>query len=489
MPVMSDLEPPTLEYFQRRRLSEVFYEYGRATVLAGAYRVRFAHALGQRYGAVPADARKRLRLARRFAAGGVAGFVAATYALGTEAEAPAKWAYGDVCAFWSTFLLSADGATDIDGLTRDQSRSMLMLCFNRMVAPVLPLLTPAGRLELERLSTEVFGPGRELAPDASSDGAPGVLRSISEIASSTIGDRLAVLFAMHTRLRTQAKFEAGATAFLVRCLRLVAGQLQSLDQRIVDSDRDWGWYRSIADNKMLNVLLALMPLFVSPKHREPGKSLEEGFLLLNRTFFHRQILDDLLDFREDVEDRSANALVYMIVGQARLASALACTPATIDEIRTAISEIDRSRLLDREFFVGAEAPRPAEEEWREVSAWQTRGERLRGEVLRFALVNDHSDLALDVERLAPRAVMRGELLINAWQTKDWEDVVRTVVESKVAMRVLRSIALQVDYAEVNREFERLDDGGLREVLDLVYARMRRTFRKCWAEWQSQGAGA
>ena len=80
--------------------------------------------------------------------------------------------------------------------------------------------------------------------------------------------------------------------------------------------------------------------------------LERCFLLTNQLFFHRQVLDDLLDLDSDTEEGLAGTLHYLVVSQGRLAERLErlAAPRGMAELpaearREVVGEVARSWLL------------------------------------------------------------------------------------------------------------------------------------------------
>jgi hypothetical protein len=299
------------------------------------------------------------------------------------------------------------------------------------------------------------------------------LQSYAIEMASVIGKTLASLANRHRELGLETQFLRGLQEFYNKTLFLIAGQLSSLEQTVVDRDHDWGWYRKVLNNKSMDVLLALLCLFVSATPgRNPSENMKRCVCLINRAFFHRMVLDDLLDIEEDVLNGTANSLVYMVVSQGRIA-AFGLNEDYISHKAEILHEIDRTCLLGPEFIL--------------EGACGIAGS-LRGDVnkevkyVKFliteALANRAADRETPFPELVRSCLARQEMLLEAWTEKKWGKVIAILKESGIVARIFNSITGRNDQTEVEDALKDLDDDALREVMSLFYIRTLRTYEKC-----------
>jgi hypothetical protein len=292
--------------------------------------------------------------------------------------------------------------------------------------------------------------------------------------ATAIGDRISRLLALN---RT-ALFASALDHFYSRTLDLMAGQLETYDQSIVDDEHDWGWYRHLMHNKFMNVLLAPIELFASPAAGlYPEEQMRRAFHLLNRNFFHRQVLDDLIDFDEDLANHVANSLTYILVSQGRLASIVANSGGCTDEA-SIVRELDRSGLLfhpakglDDEILPDCE---------REPDSVPPTVNSL----VRNALENRSNDASIPLEDLVDACLRRRAALYEAWATRDHAAVKAIVTQSGVADRILDTIAAGTEQRRIEDALKRcLERSSIQGFVYAYYTRTLRTYEKCVSKWQ------
>ena len=479
--------PPRIELFERRALSQRI----RARLIAASvmlvYGWKFAHlqrSLKSKGASLTRQDRRAFRLRRRFVSGATAGYIASRYSLAEAATPRMNFIYADLWAAWSNFLIAADAAMDTKDLSRGESRQLLRLSFEAMFEPVEALSSGQVRSVVSTSYLSVF----ELPYDRrlQSSGLPSDsdfrLERYSVRMASEIGKNIVKLCECPLAASFQKDFQDALQLFFTRTLDLMAGQLAALDQSSVDDEHDWGWYKDILHNKFTNVLLSPISLFLNPRaRRKPEETMRECFRLINRNFFHRQVLDDLLDFDEDLSNHTANSLIYILVSQGRVAAAArdnSCGNGA------AISrELSRSGLLMPEFQMGLNCQALNDAEWPLSGGTSCKPGNIEP-LVRMSLINRPSDRVMTFDDLLKQSLRRKKALVDAWTRHDCRAVTEIVERSGVAARILGSITARRDPNEIQTALEQLlDDEGIREVMYVYYVRTMRTYERCARMWR------
>jgi hypothetical protein len=487
-----DATTPRITVFEQRTLSHRIRAAMTVAVVTAIYSWKFAHlhhAPKSRESSLTREDRRTFRLRRRFVAGATAGYIASKYSLADAASRRMNFIYADLCAAWSNFLIAADAATDTKGLSRADSRHLLRLCFDAMFEPVATLSSDQLRSAVTARYLAVFQlPYDRRSQPSSFPGGPDFrLERYAVRMASDIGKDIVKLCRCPFAERFQDAFQDGLQLFFTRTLDLMAGQLATLDQSCVDDEHHWGWYKDVLQNKFTNVLLSPISLFVNPgARRNPEETMRECFRLISLNFFHRQVLDDLLDFDEDLESFTANSLIYILVSQGRVA-AVAAQGNPCEEGTALCRELSRSGLLIPEFQIEPGSEALEQGEW--AQSGKPPGKPDRGAALvRRALINRPSDKAMPLEQLLEQCLQRKTALLDAWARRDLRAVTEIVEGSGVAARILDSISARADRLEIEQMLERLlDDHGIREIMYVYYIRTLRTYERCARKWRSRGA--
>jgi hypothetical protein len=484
------IAPPRIELFERRTLSRRIRAGLIAAFVMLIYSWKFAYlqrSLERKEASLTRQDRRAFRLRRRFVTGAAAGYIASRYSLAEAATRRLNFIYADLCAAWSNFLIAADAAMDTKGLSGDESRQLLRLSFDAMFEPVEALTSDQVRSAISTSYLSVF----QLPYDRrlQSSGLPGDsdfrLEGYAVRMASEIGKNIAKLCDCPFAASFPEAFQGALQLFFTRTLDLMAGQLAALDQSSLDDEHDWGWYKDVLQNKFTNVLLSPISLFLNPRaRRNPEETMRECFRLINRNFFHRQVLDDLLDFDEDLSNHTANSLIYILVSQGRVAAATRDDPSGNG---AAISrELRRCGLLMPEFQTGLDCQALKESEWAnsgESSCTPVNVEAL----VRISLINRPSDKAMTFDDLLEQSLRRKTALLDAWASRDCRAVTEIVERSGVAGRILGSITARRD-RKIEQGLEQLlDDRGIREIMHVYYIHTLRTYEKCLQKWRLRGA--
>lgn len=409
--------------------------------------------------------------------GAAAGYIASRYSLGPHGHIRWYLAHADVFAHWSTFLITADAATDVKAVCRASTSELLYHSFGRMLSPFTSILPHNSLSRIGNRYSEVFGKPYQI--DNSSPPYPRSreyeLENYAVESAFQIGTALNELWLRYSQRGLQEEISTALTSFYLQTLDLMAGQLQSLDQTIVDDDHDWGWYRHILDRKSLNVLLALLSLLVSPvASNDPTGALKKAFFVINRAFFHRQVLDDLLDFEEDLLSGTANSLIYMLVTQGRIAQAFLNRDA-VNEEEALPHELKRSGLVPYANLDPIPPRVPAETNSADNDAI--------AKLVTFALANRAADRRCTIGSLAQTCLSRKTSLVQAWSTQDRAEVRKIVRGSGIAERILSSISGRSNQDEIESALQELGDDGVNEVMNIFYERTLRTYEKCRRLWE------
>lgn len=419
------------------------------------------------------DDKRTLQLRRRFIAGAAAGFIASSEALSQPFWARRNFIYADLCAYWSNCLIAADATMDMEGLSLDEVRRLFGRSFTAMFVKVEADLPGDIRRRIKARYAALFG-NETPATDALPAGPHSRLRRYTLRMASAIGDRISHLAALNGGVLFAGMLEQ----FYVRTLDLMAGQLETYDQSIVDDEHDWGWYRHLMHNKFMNVLLAPIGLFADPAAGlYPEEQMRRAFHLLNRNFFHRQVLDDLTDFDEDLANGAANTLIYILVGQGRLASLVSDANGSGEQI-SALRELGRSGLLVHA-AKGFDDDIPPARDHEPPSAPPD-----VNSLIRAALQNRPGEASTPLQDLADACLRRRAALFEAWSRRDHAAVKAIVEESGVADRILDSIAAGADQLGIEDALKQcLERSNIQGFVYAYYVRTLRTYEKCVRKWQ------
>jgi hypothetical protein len=419
------------------------------------------------------DDRRTLKLRRRFIAGAAAGYVASTESLSQPFLARTNFIYADLGAFWSNWLIAADATMDQEALSLPEVRRLFAESLTAMLMKVEADLP----IDIQRRLRSHFGAmfGNDVSEhDQLPVGPHFRLRRYTLQMAAAIGDRISSLVALHG-----ARPLANALdQFYSRTLDLMAAQLETYDQSIVDDEHDFGWYRSLMHRKFMNVLLAPIALFANPAAGlYPEAEVRLAFHLLNRNFFHRQILDDLIDFDEDLADNFANALIYILVSQGRLASIVANSGGCTDEALI-VRELERSGLLAHP-AKGLDDQLLPDSDREPDSVPQT-----INLLVRNALKNGPDDASVPLEDLVDACLRRRAALYEAWAKRDHAAVKAIVTRSGVANRILNAIAEGTDQRQIEDALKRcMERSNIQGGVYTYYTRTLRTYEKCVSKWQ------
>ena len=481
--------PPRITVFEQRTLSHRARAAVTVAFVTAIYSWKFA-CLQQAPKSLTRQDRRRFRLRRRFVAGATAGYIASKYSLAEAGSRRMNFIYADLCAAWSNFLVAADAATDAKGLSKADTRHLLRLCFDAMFEPVEARASDRVRSAVTARYLEVFQfpyDGRS-QPGSVPDGPDFRLERYAVRMASDIGKDIAELCRCPFAEHFQDAFQGALQLFFTRTLDLMAGQLATLDQSCLDNEHHWGWYKDVLQNKFTNVLLAPISLFVNPgARRNPEETMRECFRLISLNFFHRQVLDDLLDFDEDLASFTANSLVYILVSQGRVADAAAQDNPFEDGVAMC-RELSRFGLLAPEFQIEPGSDVLEQSEW----AQSGKSPCTPGSVaalVKCALSNGPSEETSSLQELFAQCLRRKKALLDAWAARDLRAVTEIVEGSGVAARILDGITARADRHEIEQRLERLlDDPGIREIMYVYYIRTLRTYEKCVRKWRSRHAG-
>jgi hypothetical protein len=207
--------------------------------------------------------------------------------------------------------------------------------------------------------------------------------------------------------------------------------------------------------------------------------MRKAFHLLNRNFHHRQVLDDLLDFDEDLANNTANTLTYILVTQGRIASGIAGRDLYEDQ-PDVLRELDRSGLLAH--------PAAGFDEEEDVVSDRDPAPSLQPPIdalVRKALANRPGDASVSLPELIDASRCRGAALLEAWARRDQAAVAAIVTKSGVANRILDSISAGVHQREIEDALKAvLERDSIHGCIYVYYLRTLRTYRKCVSKWRS-----
>lgn len=420
---------------------------------------------------------RALQLQRRFIAGAAAGYVASTQALQQPFFARTNFIHADVCAYWSNCLIAADATMDEEALSLPEVRRLFGESYAAMSRQIEPDLPIDVRRRLAFRSAALFG--ADVADGGRPPTDPGSrLRRYTLHTAAVIGDRVSRLACLHGVPALASALEQ----FYSRTLDLMAAQLETYDQSIVDDAHDFNWYRSLMHRKFMNVLLVPIALFADPAAGlYPEEPMRLAFHLLNRNFLHRQILDDLIDFDEDVANHVANTLIYVLVSQGHLASLVAGDARGADEA-SLMHALNRSGLLNHPADGFDDGVLPPVDRGPDGVAPDV------ASLVHHALENGPDDAALPLGDLAGVCLRRRAALYEAWGAHRHAAVKEIVTQSRVAERFLDAIASGAEQRGIEDALKRcMERSNIQGFVYAYYARTLRTYEKCVKRWRPRAA--
>lgn len=400
------------------------------------------------------------KFARNYAAGGAAGYLASRYSTVRARGSHLDTLFAELFASWSSFLIAGDAAMDSKSMDQVKSQQFLSRLYLELYPEENRRLT-VGQAQIVQHFETVFK--REF-PSAPLEELPETMHFRLELfaihMARRFADVLRRLYRWHDRHGLRAAFSAGMRDFYLKAADLASGQLLSVQQRDLDEQHDWEWYRVLIELKTTNILFAILHLFVQERGGEmSGQAMARYFVAINSLFFHRQVLDDLLDFDEDLGRGQANSLIYMLISQARIA-------------RHA-----RNRLGHNEAELRREIIR-ASMVWSDLDL-QTCPLEL---ALSSALANTKVDEGRPLDELVDVSLRRGEVLRDAWPRLDYGKIARIVTDSAIADRILSWIESGRLKDRVNAELEVIQQEPILDVIYFAFDRTVRTFQRCRARW-------
>jgi hypothetical protein len=205
-------------------------------------------------------------------------------------------------------------------------------------------------------------------------------------------------------------------------------------------------------------------------------------------FFDIQVIDDLLDVREDIDSRIATTPLYLLLGQARLASTvIELGPTRWHEKETVLRFLVESNLL----LSFSRAWRDCRQQLgiKDDRISELKGTDVGPEVLDTLLVYALSNCAGDSERtlvdLSQMCVQRGEAAVRAWDRNDKEGTVALFTESGAASRVLDTVEDPRNMADVASELNGLDS-NLEVLMRALHFWATRRYQRVLKVWRPRG---
>jgi hypothetical protein len=413
---------------------------------------------------------------RRYIAGGLGGYIAGKCCY-PDAYCRGLWLhYAKLFSHWSNFLLAADGAIDSNTLTRDASSTLLYSLFQVMSGSLVPKLNVSQIESIDRSARKAFG-----IPMTSSGSQ---LPKFSECRlewraawmAKEVGNDCMLLWKFHKAIGQGEQFKTAIGEFLDKSIELAEGQLNSLDQRLLDYDHDWAWYRAVMNGKTLNVLQALLPLFLGDKASNgcAGQDINRWIVAVNDAFCHRQLLDDLLDFDEDMQQHTANAIQFLIISQGRIAQA-ADKYFRTGEVKELALEFQRSFAICPDFAVEFSA----KDGGSDLTEAKCLPENVILDLVRQALVNDPCEHDVSLKEIVEIRLQHATDLIGVWARREYDEVRRIVNSSRIVNRILIGLPRR---GPIDRLKSMQACQSMPPPVRMFFVRCVRTLNKCRAAW-------
>jgi hypothetical protein len=405
------------------------------------------------------------KFARNYAAGGAAGYLASRYSATKARGAQLDALFAELFASWSSFLIAGDAAMDSKSMDEPKSRKFLSRLYLELYPEENRGLAD-GQAQIAEHFETVFE--REF-PSGPLEDLPETMHFRLELFAVHMARRFAKvlrrLYGWHDRHGLGSAFSAGMRDFYLKAADLASGQLLSVQQRDLNEQHDWEWYRVLIELKTTNILFAILHLFVQERGGEMGgQAMARRFVAINSLFFHRQVLDDLLDFDEDLGRGVANSLIYMLMSQARIA-------------RHALNQLGRDEAELRRDIIRTSMV------WSDLDLLTCPLEQ----AIRSALVNTKAEEGQPLEELVDASLRRGVALRDAWSRLEYGKVARIVTDSAIANRILSWIESGSLKQRVNAELELIQQEPMLDVIYFAFDRTVRTFERCTARWKSSPA--
>ncbi len=266
--------------------------------------------------------------------------------------------------------------------------------------------------------------------------------------------------------------------------RFVRGQIESKAQENLESGLDWRRYcEDLLNQKTLGGFLAPLILYCySDESDARRRKLSRIFRLLNSTYFHWQLIDDIADLRKDTQATIVSAPGYLLLSQGQLAREISGVLSAkgrveLRALQSLWQSVEASWLLCDVFLFA-----PLLDGHRTVIAGflnspaKCDAENAR-KAFAAALANRVSDFDSDLAALCYERARQADGYLGALQSGDADVAVAFVEESGACDRILQSAYSEVVAERAEKEIAAVSDFDMSTFLYCVERLIRKTLIK------------
>lgn len=289
----------------------------------------------------------------------------------------------------------------------------------------------------------------------------------------------------HARNGRATSFGEVVTLFQVKLDGIMRAYVESLNQHGLENGLNWGRYYGLASGLTLDS--ALTPfLLLAPSSDHPRRhDLDVVWRGLNRLFFDAQILDDLIDIRDDLRSGIATTPTYLVLAQSKLSQIVLDQGADRwHQRRILMTALSESKLL-----------LPFSRAWRDCRellnltepdighvAFDDIGQGALDILLSAALANSSYDAECSLSDLARRRADIGHLAVEAWHCRDMTTVYSALTESLVVNRIFDTIKDVRNMAEIASTFTGVDP-EMGWLIRMLHGWANRRYRRALQVWR------
>jgi hypothetical protein len=249
-----------------------------------------------------------LKIKKYFFAAGLSGVIISHSIHGKRnGSAKNRTDYSLLLSYWAVLLITLDSYSDLEKNDKRKSITANLVCAKQIIETILQngIVIPNEILTKFYLWLNSYG------SDLVIDTHCSIMSSIiyfSECFSQYFSKCL-------NHISDEAILKKNLNEIIIALMNLMDGQIKSLNQSTCSSIYNWQWYYyEVLKNKFDNIFISA--LYIFPKDESQilkTNLLIEGIKAVNELFLHRQILDDLIDFEEDIDNGIMATPTYILL--------------------------------------------------------------------------------------------------------------------------------------------------------------------------------
>ncbi len=215
-------------------------------------------------------------------------------------------------------------------------------------------------------------------------------------------------------------------------------------------------------------------------------------MLVNSIFYHRQVIDDILDIEADTKENLAGMPTYMIITQGQIAEKIHSSLLKLKDFENKglidnannenveiLSILSNSHLLDSNFWAWKECKFVlglSVKNFDSINPTEITISQLEC-CIKYALTNTKSDLILPLDTILNRAIDFKQKLQEFWINKQYDKVIKVIFESNVVFRIFDTIFDYRHIEEIESSLNELEDIHCKRALRLFYNHSRRSYQQ------------